>query len=259
MPHSRPVAFVTGGRRGIGRGCAYALAEKGFDVVINDLERDDAVAETLVGIDQRGGAAAFVEGSVADLDQHPRMVEETFAAFGKVDCMVNNAGVSVLNRGDLLEVSVESYDRVMNINVRGPFFLAQAVAKRMVAVPTGEVSHHRSIHFISSMNAEVVGVDRGEYCMSKAAVAMMAKVYASYLGEHGIHVYDIRPGIIRTDMTKPALEKYNRIIPGGVSPIARWGEPEDVGGAVASLAAGAIPFSTGDSFVIGGGIQLHRV
>ena len=259
MPSSRPVAFVTGGRRGIGRGCAYALAEKGFDVVINDLARDDAAAETLVGIGQRGGAAAFVEGSVADLDRHPRMVEEVFSAFGSVDCMVNNAGVSVLNRGDLLEVAVESYDRVMDINVRGPFFLSQAVARRMVAAPREDVAHHRSIQFISSMNAEVVGVDRGEYCISKAAVAMMAKVYASYLGEHGIHVYDIRPGIIRTDMTKPALEKYNRIIPGGVSPIARWGEAEDVGGAVATLAAGGIPFSTGDSFVIGGGIQLHRV
>jgi len=258
MPNPPSVAFVTGGRRGIGRACAYALAEKGFDVVVNDLERDDAVAETLVGIDSRGGAASFVQGNVADLDQHESIVDAAFSAFGRIDCLVNNAGVSVLNRGDLLEVAVESFDRVMAVNVRGSFFLTQAVVKRILAAPAPEDGRHRSVVFISSVNAESVAVDRGEYCMSKSAVAMMAKVYAAYLGPHGINVYDVRPGIIRTDMTKPSLEKYERIIPQGISPIARWGEPEDIGRAVASLASGALPFSTGDSFAIDGGLHLHR-
>ncbi len=254
----RRAAFVTGGRRGIGRAIAYALAEQGFDVVVNDLERDDAAEETLAGIAERGGRAAFVVGNVAALDQHARMVDEA-AVFGPLACLVNNAGVQTAYRGDMLEIPVESFDRLIDVNLRGSFFLTQRIAKRMIAEPAGDVTRPaRSVIFISSGNAVIATAAQADYCISKSGIAMMATLFALRLAEHGIAVHEVRPGIIRTDMTKDVFEKYDGWVKGRGFPLARWGEAEDIGRTVGVLAAGLLPYSTGHAFHVDGGIHIRR-
>ena len=256
---TRLVAVVTGGRQGIGRGICVAMARAGFDIVLVDL-RDDAAAETTrAGIEAAGGRAAFVKGDVAALDTHAELVERCFAAFGGVDSLVNNAGVQVTVRGDLLDVTPESYDRVMGINLRGTFFLTQAFARRMAPEDRADTSPARSIVTISSANAYLAGPDRPEYCMSKTALSMMTKMFAMRLAQHRIYTYEVRPGIIRTAMTAPAQEKYDRWIEGGLTPIARWGEPDDVGRTVAALAGNLLPFSTGEAFHVDGGLHIPKL
>ena len=253
----RPAALVTGGRRGIGRGSALALAEAGFDVVIVDLERDADAEQTLAGIAERGGHGAFLQGDIAALDGHAPLVDAAFDAFGRVDCLLNNAGVGVLSRGDLLDVTVESWDRCLATNLRGTFFLTQAVARRMLQVPPAAGSLQRSIVTVTSVNAEIASVSRGEYCVAKAGASMLTRLFALRLAAHGIAVYEVRPGVIRTAMTAPVAERYQREIDHGLSPIARWGEPADVGRAVATLATGGLPFSVGQVVYVDGGLHLR--
>ncbi|HEX6979630.1 MAG TPA: 3-ketoacyl-ACP reductase [Alphaproteobacteria bacterium] len=202
----RRAALVTGGRRGI----AYALAEAGFDVAIIDLEQDAACDETLAALRDRGARTHFIRGDIAGLDRHAAMIDEIYAAFGTLDCLVSNAGVQVKVRGDILDVKPESYDRVMGVNLRGTFFLTQQVARRMVAEERPADSPARSIITISSANAFIAGPDHSEYCMSKTALSMMTKMLAVRLAPHRIYTYEIRPGIIQTDMTAVAREKYDR-------------------------------------------------
>jgi NAD(P)-dependent dehydrogenase (short-subunit alcohol dehydrogenase family) len=253
---ARPRVFVTGARRGIGRGIAFGFAEAGYDVVINDLVDDEATKATLAGVRERGTNAQFVLGDIADLDAIQALAERAFAAFGGLECLVNNAGISVKKRGDLLEVTPESYDLVMNVNLRGPFFLTQEIAKRMIAARS---DRPRSIISLSSANATLVAPDRAEYCLSKTGVSMMTKLYAVRLAEAGIGVFEIRPGIIRTDMTAVVKEKYDRLIAGGITPIKRWGEPQDIARAAVSLASGNFHFSTGDAVHVDGGLHIHRL
>ncbi len=252
----RPVAAVTGGRRGIGRACALALAGDGFNVVVVDLEQDAAAEATLAEITDLGAGARFIAGDVADLDGHEALAGAVFDAFGRLDCLVSNAGVSVLSRGDLLDVTVESFDRVVGVNLRGTFFLAQAAARRMVAAPAGD--HARSLIFVTSANAAAASIERGEYCMAKAGASMMARLFALRLAPHDIGVHEVRPGVIRTDMTAPATGKYDRLFAEGLAPIARWGEPQDVGRAVAALASGAFAYATGDAVHVDGGMHIER-
>ena len=254
-----PVAAVTGGRQGIGRGIAYALAETGFDVVVVDLVEDEVAAETLAGLRERGARGVFIPADIAAIEVREALAERLFSAFGTLDCLVNNAGVQVKVRGDLLDVTPESYDRVMGINLRGTFFLTQAVARRMVAEVRDEDEPHRSIVTISSANTFIVGADRPEYCFSKLSLSMMTKAFALRLGPHGIATYEIRPGVIRTDMTLPVRDKYTKLIGEGLTPIARWGEPEEVGRTVATLASGLMPFSTGDAFHVDGGLHIPKL
>ena len=256
MTTDRPVALITGGRRGIGRGIAFALAEAGFDLVVTDLERDADAEATLAGIGARGAGASFTAGDVADLGAQEGLVEAAFAAFGRLDCLVNNAGVSVLSRGDLLDVAVESYDRCLGVNLRAPFFLTQRVARRMLEAPPATAGPPRSIVTITSVNAETPSPSRGEYCISKAGASMLTRLFALRLAPHGIGVFEIRPGIIRTPMTAPAAERYEREIARGITPIARWGEPADVGRAVATAATGGLPFSVGQVIYVDGGLSL---
>lgn len=241
----KPVALVTGANRGIGRGIADALAAKGFDVVANDLERATDMP------------FKFVAGDIADLGGHARLVDEAWKAYGTVDCLVNNAGVQVKVRGDLLDVPVESFDRLMNINLRGTFFLTQAFSRKLLLEKESSVL--RSIITVSSINSFVVGGNRGEYCMSKSALTMMVKLFAVRLADAGIRCYEIRPGIIRTDMTKPAAERYDKLIAGGLTPIRRWGEPGDVGRAVAMLASGELAYSTGEAVHVDGGMHIQQL
>lgn len=252
----KPLALVTGGNRGIGRGIVLALARRGFDVVFVDLAETEDSAVTRSGAERCGASVAFVAADIADLRQHQRIVDAAYAHGGRMDLLVNNAGVSVARRGDVLDVTPESFDRVMAVNLRGTFFLTQAAARRMVADAAGAQS--RAIVTISSANAEMVSIDRAEYCLSKAPLSMLVRILAVRLAQAGIASYEIRPGVIRTEMTRAATEKYDRLIGEGLSPIARWGEPEDVGRAVAALAAGDFPFVTGEAIHVDGGMHIHR-
>jgi NAD(P)-dependent dehydrogenase (short-subunit alcohol dehydrogenase family) len=250
------VAFVTGAGRGIGRAIALALAEQDFAVVVNDLRASADVDETVAALKARGVQVKTAIGDISVLDAHPDLVETAWSAFGRIDCLVNNAGVSVATRGDLLDVKPDSFDRLININLRGPFFLTQAVAGRMVAART---NGFRSIVTVSSLNAESASADRAEYCISKTGLSMMSKVFALRLAGEGIHTYEVRPGVIRTSMTAVAKEKYDRLFAGDGVPISRWGEPEDVGRTVAALAGGAFRYSTGEVVHVDGGLSLPRL
>lgn len=256
--HGQAAALVTGGRRGIGRGIAFCLAERGFDVAVNDIEDDAALASTLAGIRSRGARACAVVGDVANSSAHQGMIERAVAELGRLDCLVNNAGVSVRSRGDLLAVSEESYDRCLDTNLRGTFFLTQAFARYLLDDRTG-VGHHRSIVSVSSVNADAVSIDRGEYCLSKTGLSMMTKLFALRLADSGIGVYEVKPGIIATDMTAPAKDKYDRLVAEGGVPMPRWGQPEDIGRAVAALASGALPYCVGQAVAIDGGLGLVRL
>ncbi len=256
MTEQRKVAFVTGARRGIGRAIALALAGRGYDLVLNDIAADEAAEATLHDIAQAGARAAFVPGDIAQADGHAGLVDAAWDAFGRLDALVNNAGVSVARRGDMLEEDIADIDRVLGINMRGPWLLTAEVARRWVAEPPRE---GRAVVFITSANAVLASPDRASYVVSKAALSMVAKLFALRLAPHGIPVHEIRPGVIATDMTAVAKDRYDRRIADGMSPIARWGQPEDIGRAVAALVAGDIPFTTGDAFHIDGGLHLARL
>ena len=256
MSEERPVALVTGARRGIGRGIALALAAAGHDVAVNDVVEDDAVAETLGAVAALGARCAFVRADIADPEGHGALLDAAAAALGPVAVLVNNAGVSVARRGDLTDVTAESFDRVMAINLRGPFFLTQAVAKHWLAEGPGR---RRAIVTISSVNADMASPDRGEYCIAKAGLAMLTKLFAVRLAELDVPVFEVRPGIIRTDMTAVARERYERAFAAGSLPVRRWGEPEEVGRAVAALAGGDFRFATGTVVRVDGGLTIERL
>jgi len=253
----RRVAIVTGARRGIGRAIAYQLAEAGFDLVLNDVVADAALDETLAGIHQRGVQVEFFMADIADIGMHGAMANAAYERFGRLDVLVNNAGVQVRERGDLLDVTPERFDEIIGINLRGNFFLTQHVSQRML--DDGHPTNGRSIVIVSSSNAELVSVEKGEYCISKSGLSMTAKLFAVRLAEAGIGVFEIRPGLIRTDMTAEVREKYGLLIDQGISPIRRWGEPEDIGRAVMTLVSGLIPFATGIAVDIDGGLLIPRL
>lgn len=254
-----PVALVTGARRGIGAGIAQALAGRGFDVAVADLERDADAERTLAAIRALGRRAEFFVQDIADLKSHAGFVDQVWQAFGTLDCLVNNAGVQVKVRGDMLDVNAETFDHLMNVNLRGTFFLTQAVARRMVKEKRGDGDAHRSVVTLSSCNAFMASINRAEYCISKSALSMMNKLWALRLAEHRIHCYEIQPGVIETSMTAPAKERYDKLIADGLFPVARWGQVGDVAGAVATLASGLVPFSTGSAFPIDGGLHIEKL
>jgi NAD(P)-dependent dehydrogenase (short-subunit alcohol dehydrogenase family) len=253
---SKGNALVTGAGRGIGRAIAVALARDGFNVVVNDLPQSQELDETVSEIARAGGKAVAVRADIGDLAGLETLAASAWDAFGGLDCLVNNAGISVAKRGDMLEATPESFDRLIGINLRGPFFLTQAVSRRMIAQPA---QSFRCIVTISSINVEFVSTERAEYCISKTGLAMMTQLYAVRLAEAGINVYEVRPGVIRTQMTAVARERYDRLFGEGLTPIARWGEPEDIGAAVSGLASGAFPYSTGEVIRVDGGLAIRRL
>lgn len=248
-------ALVTGARRGIGKAVALALAEAGFDVVVTDIATSGELQEVANNIAKLGRKSAAVCGDIADIASHEVLLDAAQAAVGPLTTLVNNAGVSVLNRGDLLEVSAESYDRCLAINTRGTFFLTQAFAKRILHV-TGRA--HRSIVTVSSANAIAPSVSRGEYCVSKAGVSMISKLFAARLSDDGIGVYEIQPGFIETDMTAPAKQRYDGLIAGGLTVIRRWGMPEEVARIAVTLASGLLPYTSGQVIQADGGLLSVR-
>ena len=253
----KPIALVTGGNRGIGRAAVLALAARGFDIAFSDLAETDDTARTRREAEARGARVGFAAGDIADLESHAAIVEAAYALAGRLDVLVNNAGVSVALRGDVLDVTPESFDRVLGVNLRGTFFLTQRAARRMLADAGGQ--HPRSIITITSANAVIAAPDRAEYCYAKTALSMMVRILALRLGAAGIACYEIRPGVIRTDMTAVAAAKYDRLIAEGLTPIARWGEADDVGRVVAAMAAGELPFVTGDALHVDGGLHIHKL
>ena len=253
------VALVTGAGRGIGRSIAVALAEHDWRVVINYRGNAEAAAETLCLVESPGGQGIAVQADVADAAGRDRLVETTLERFRRIDLLVNNAGIAPRQRVDVLETSEASYDEVMAVNLKGPFFLTQRVAQVMIELLNAGVVVQPKIVNIGSLSAYTSSPSRGEYCISKAGVAMMTALYADRLAEYGIHVYEVRPGIIETDMTRVVKEKYDRLIAGGVTPIRRWGQPGDVARAVVALAEGVLPFSTGEVINVDGGFHLRRL
>lgn len=254
----RGVAVVTGARRGIGRAICVELAAAGFDVAVADVMSDEGGAETVNLVGERGRKARFYQLDISKTESYADFLARVEADLGVVNCLVNNAGVQVSERGDLLDVSEESFDRLLDINLRGTFFLTQAVARRMAERKVSP--QERAIVFITSANAHLVSPEKGPYCISKAGLSMASQQFALRLAEYGIHVYEIRPGLIRTDMTADVVERYSDgIESGALSAIRRWGQPEDIARGIATLVVGGIPFSTGDVYNIGGGMQVPRL
>ncbi|MEP6655894.1 MAG: 3-ketoacyl-ACP reductase [Betaproteobacteria bacterium] len=249
------MAVVTGGRRGIGQACAYALADAGFDIVIVDLA-DDAAA-TLGEVRARGAGAHMVVGDIADIDRRAELVDRIFGAFGTVDCLVNNAGVLSATRGqDLLDVTAADFDNVMAVNLRGTFFLTQEIARRMVAEGDAKRPLERSIITISSGAVGRARTDSPEYAFSKTCLALMSQMFALRLGKHAIRTYEIRPGINKTEMSRSAWEMYEVLVAEGRFPIARLGLPEDVARTVGTLATGMLPYCTGGHIYVDGGFHI---
>ncbi len=251
------VALVTGAARGIGRGIAVALAERGWSVVINYRGNAPAAQQALQLVEKAGGRGLVVQADVAAAEDRARLVAQTLGVFGRIDLLVNNAGMGPRQRMDMLEMTEASYDEVMATNLKGPFFLTQAVARIMIdALPT--VPHPKIIN-IGSISAYASSTNRAEYCISKAGVGMTTTLFADRLAEYGISVYEIRPGIIATDLTSKVKDKYDRMIAEGVTPIRRWGQPDDVARAVVAIAQDLLPFSTGQVINVDGGFHLRRL
>lgn len=248
-------ALVTGAARGIGKAIALALAQDGFDVVVNDVAASAEVDAVVSEIKSLGRKSIAVIGDISNLESHMSMLDEA-EMIEPLSTLVNNAGVSVLNRGDLLDVSLASYNRCMDINTRGTFFLSQAFAKRLLMQT--QKAKHRSIINISSCNATAVSISRGEYCISKAAVSMTSKLFAARLSDEGIGVYEIQPGFIETDMTAPAKAKYDKMIDEGLTVIKRFGQPADVGRVASTMAQGLLPYTVGQAIQVDGGLLTVR-
>ncbi|TIS54302.1 MAG: 3-ketoacyl-ACP reductase [Mesorhizobium sp.] len=252
---TRPAAIVTGGARGIGLACAEALADAGFDILVADLA-DGPTKRLIQDITARDVAFAYHRCDIANLSDHATLVGAAMRAFGRIDCLVNNAGVGAVVRGDLLDLMPENFDRALNINLRGTMFLTQAVAKAMLAAPAGSI---RSIITITSVSAAMASPERADYCISKAGLSMWVKNLALRLAPENIGVFEVRPGIIRTDMTAGVSAKYDALIESGLVPAKRWGEAADVGTVVAALACGKFGFSTGSVIDVDGALSVPRL
>ena len=253
----RPVAIVTGASRGIGQAIAVELAALGFDLVLNRVQH--APTQTQEQVEALGARCEFVPGDISCAQDRRRIVDTAKDKFGRCDLLVNNAGVAPLKRMDILEATEESFDRVLAINLKGPYFLTQLVANWMIEQKKQNPARPFRIVNISSISAYTSSPSRGEYCVSKAGVSMMTKLYADRLAEYNIGVFEISPGIIETDMTSAVKDKYDKLIAEGLTPIKRWGKPEDVAKAVGAIAEGRLDFSTGTVINVDGGFHLRRL
>lgn len=250
-------ALVTGASRGIGKGIALALASRGFSIAVNALVHDGEVEETLAELRRGGVKATAAIGDISDISKHKSILDNAELGVGDLTTLVNNAGVSVLQRGDLLDVTPESYDRCEAVNARGTFFLTQSWARRIMARQESK-GFHRSIITVSSSNADAVSIARGEYCISKAAASMIAKLFAVRLGADEIGSYEIRPGLIETPMTAVVKDVYEKRIGEGLTVVQRMGQPSDIGAMAVALATGQLAFCTGQALQADGGLTIPR-
>lgn len=251
----RPVAIVTGGLQGLGLGIAAALIGGGFDVAVIDLPEQPALPDAL-----RGDACRYYQMDIARIERHQPVLEAIRQDFGRLDCLVNNAGIAARPLTDIMELDVAAFDRSVDINLRGTFFLTQAFASRLLAGGPADHAAYRSIITITSMAAEIVFTDRSQYCVTKSALSMMTALFASRLAADGIHVHEVRPGLMRTPMTaKVGNDTIEHLLASGRVPIPRWGEAADVGRTVLSLASGALPYMTGQPIWVAGGLNIPRI
>jgi 3-oxoacyl-[acyl-carrier protein] reductase len=267
MKSRSPVAAITGASRGIGRGIAVELARAGWSVLINYASDEQAALECKRLCEEAAPASANVlfepvQADIAKREDRVRILTTAQEKFGWVDLLVNNAGVAPKVRADLLETSEESFDRLLAVNVKGPFFLTQLFSNWWIRCGDKAEAEDRvrpKIVTVSSISAYTASTNRGDYCISKAALGMLTALFAIRLADYGINVYEIRPGVIQTGMTEPVKQKYDRLIADGLTPIRRWGKPADVAQAVRALAENRFPFSTGEVFNVDGGFHLHRL
>ena len=251
------VALITGGSRGIGLGIAHALVKEGYRVAINGVRPIQQVVETLNDLKADGGEVVYCQGDIGNPDERKKIVEEIKNQWGDLHVLVNNAGIAPKERKDILEADEKSYDRLMNVNLKGPYFLTQQVANWMIKQKIKNPKNPFTIINISSVSATTASVNRGDYCISKAGISMATKLWAARLGEFDIPVYEVQPGVIRTDMTAGVIEKYDKLIAEGLTIQKRWGNPEDLGKTVVALASGMIPYATGQVIKTDGGMTIQ--
>lgn len=251
--------MVTGASRGIGRAIAVALGHDGYGVTVNYASRADAAAEVVDEIRASGGRAVAVQASVGVAEDRKRLLDRALAEFGRIDVLVNNAGITSVGRKDVLDATEESWDCVFDTNLKGPFFLTQAIANWMRAARESGKIERGTIINVSSISAYAVSLNRADYCMTKAAMQMMTWLFAARLAEDNVRVYELCPGIISTDMTAGVRDKYDRLIADGLTPIRRWGKPEDIAKAVLALVHDVFPFTTGDRINVDGGFHIRQL
>lgn len=254
-----PVALVTGGSRGIGLGIAEALARDGFDIAINGMRDKEAVAEVVFELEKLGTGVLYCQGDIGDAEARKQILWQIRERFGRLNVLVNNAGVAPKERKDILDASEESFEHVIKVNLQGPYFLTQAAANWMIEQKKEDAGFKGCIINVGSISATVASINRGEYCVAKAGIGMATILWATRLGEHDIPVYELRPGITKTDMTTGVTKKYDKLIADGLCVQPRWGLPEYVGKAAASLARGDFPYSTGQAILIDGGLTIPRL
>lgn len=253
------VALITGASRGIGRGIALALGERGWRVGVNYRRETAAAQEAARAITAAGGQALLLQADISQTSERERLLQAIREQWGRLDLLVNNAGIAPRQRVDLLETTEASYDEVMDVNLKGPFFLTQSAARWMIHLKRAGVVETPMIINIGSLSAYTVSLNRAEYCLSKAGMAMMTALYAERLASEGILVYELRPGLIETDMTAGVRQKYEALIQQGLLPLSRWGTPQDVAKAVLAIVEGRLPYSTGEVINIDGGFHLRKL
>ena len=253
------IALVTGGSRGIGFGIATALAKEGFDLAVCGIREEAAAAEALTKLRSHGHEVLYVQADISKTTDREKLVAAIRERFGQLNVLVNNAGIAPRLRKDILDATEESFDEVLGVNLRGPYFLTQLVARWLIEQKKAQPDFAASIINISSVSATMASTGRGEYCISKAGISMATQLWAARLGEFGIPVYEVRPGIAKTDMTAAVQTKYDKLIAEGLFVQPRWGTPDDTGRAVAMLARGDLPYSTGQVIMVDGGLTLPRL
>lgn len=254
-----PVALVTGSSRGIGKGIALCLAQAGYDILVNYAGNKQAAQDTAQAVSELGQRAEICQADITSESDGKNLIDFTLSSFGRLDMLVNNAGIAPPVRADILEAATESYDKVLATNLKGPYFLTQYAANKMIELQKAGTVDTPRIVIITSISAYTSSTARGEYCISKAGLSMMTRLFADRLAEYGIPVNEIQPGIIQTDMTGPVKEKYDKLIADGLTPIRRWGQPEDIGKAVTAIGLGYLDFTTGAAIPVDGGFHLHRL
>jgi len=256
---TKKTALITGGSRGIGLGIAVELAKAGFNLAINGVREQKTVQPVLDGLKMFGAQVIYAQGNVADKTDRQQIFDTVISEFGHLNVLVNNAGIAPRERKDILEATEDIFDEVLTTNLKGPYFLTQLFANHMVQQKKSNPDFPACIINVSSVSATVASVNRGEYCISKAGIAMATKLWAARLGEFDIPVYEIQPGVIKTDMTAGVTEKYDRLFEQGISIQKRWGTPEDIGKVAAAMATGMLPYSTGQVVLVDGGMTVQRL
>jgi 3-oxoacyl-[acyl-carrier protein] reductase len=253
------VALITGGSRGIGLGIAQLLAKEGIDLAINGIRPEESISDTLQQLRSQGVEVIYCQGDISSAESRSSMIERIKDHFGRLNFLINNAGVAPKERKDILEASEESFESVLKTNLQGPYFLSQAVANWLIEQKKTDPGFWGTIVNVSSISATVASINRGEYCVAKAGLSMATQLFAARLGEFDLPVYEVRPGVIATDMTAGVKEKYDKLIGEGLTVQKRWGLPEDIGKTVAALVRGDMPYSTGSVIMIDGGLTISRL